>query len=225
MIVVLTGQKRSGKTTAADFFKTKNFLPLALADEFKKDLAFVISSRKYLDKKFSYQDANGETDFDREQKLFDKKQATEIIQLAYKRILGDDQKYIHLDDIIFEYIKEDIRDQYSFRELMQITGTDIGCNRIDQQIWVKKVFEKMIDSTHEDFIISDVRQNHEIDVFRKMGAKVIHIKRPGFEQNDNHITEFPLNISSSDIVIQNSRTLDYFYEKIEIAYEQVTGKE
>lgn len=214
MVIVLTGQKRTGKSTAADFFNKKGFKSVALADGFKRDLAYTINRLISLgDKPFSYQDANGETDFNREEKLFLKYISKIIVQEAYKRILGDDQKYYFVDDIIDEYFDLDERKMYSFRELMQITGTNIGCNEIDTQIWTKKTISEIIDSKEQNFIISDCRQDHEIDVFRKLGFEILHIKRDttGIVSKDFHITERPLLIKDNDTVINNNGTLDEFY--------------
>ena len=214
MIIVLTGQKRTGKSTAANFLKENGFKSLALADGFKPDLAFSIHRLGI--RQFCYMDANGETNFDREEKIFNKKQVIEILQHAFLGILGDDQKYHYVDPLIEEYITQDQRELYSFREVMQICGTDIGCNEIDQKIWVTKVLDKIIYDNNENFVISDCRQDHELDVFRKLGFKIIHIKRDtsGLVRNDNHITEKPLNIKEKDIIINNDSSLDDFLQKI-----------
>lgn len=217
MVIVLTGQKRTGKSTAADFFDKKGFKSVALADGFKRDLAYTINRLVSLgDKPFSYQDANGETDFNREEKLFTKYISKIIVQDTYKRILGDDQKYYFVDDIIDEYFDLDKRKMYSFRELMQITGTDIGCNEIDTQIWTKKTISEIINSKEQNFIISDCRQDHELDVFRKLGFEILHIKRDTSEivEADTHITEKALKINENDSVINNNGTLDEFYIKL-----------
>ena len=217
MVIVLTGQKRTGKSTAADFFDKKGFKSVALADGFKRDLAYTINKLISLgNKPFSYQDANGETDFNREEKLFSKYISKIIVQDAYKRILGDDQKYYFVDDIIDEYFDLDERKMYSFRELMQITGTDIGCNEIDTQIWTKKTISEIIASKEQNFIISDCRQDHELDVFRKLGFEILHIKRDTSEivEADTHITEKALKINENDSVINNNGTLDEFYIKL-----------
>lgn len=216
MVIVLTGQKRTGKSTAADFFNKKGFKSVALADGFKRDLAFTIDRLKFLGKPFSYQDANGETDFDREEKIFSKFISEIIVQETYKRILGDDQKYYFVDDIIDEYFDSDERKMYSFRELMQITGTDIGCDEIDTQIWTKRTISEIINSKDQNFIISDCRQDHELNAFRKLGFKVLHIKRDttGIVSKDFHVTERPLLIKDGDFVINNNSTLDEFYIKL-----------
>ena len=62
MIIVLTGQKRTGKSTAANFLKENGFKSLALADGFKPDLAFSIHRLGI--RQFCYMDANGETNFE-----------------------------------------------------------------------------------------------------------------------------------------------------------------
>ena len=216
MVIVLTGQKRTGKSTAADFFNKKGFKSVALADGFKRDLAFTIDRLKFLGRPFSYQDANGETDFDREEKIFSKYISRIVVQETYKRILCGDKKYYFVNDIIDEYFDSDERNTYSFRELMQIAGTDIGCNEIDTQIWVKKTLSEIVDSKEQNFIISDCRQDHELDVFRKLGFEILHIKRDttGLVATDTHITEKALKIDEKDSVINNNNTLDEFYIKL-----------
>ena len=212
MVIVLTGQKRTGKSTAADFFNLKGFKSVALADGFKRDLAFTIDRLKFLGKPFSYADANGETDFDREEKIFSKFIGEIILTESYKRILGS----VYATEFIEDYFKNDPRTVYSFRELMQIAGTDIGCNKIDTQIWVKKTLKEIIDSKEQNFIISDCRQDHELDVFRKLGFEILHIKRDtsGLVETDTHITEKALKIDEKDFVINNNSTLDEFYIKL-----------
>jgi hypothetical protein len=212
MVIVLTGQKRTGKSAAADFFDKKGFKSVALADGFKRDLAYNINRLKFLGKPFSYQDANGETEFDREEKIFSKFISEIIVQETYKRILGS----VYATGTIKLYFTKDKRTAYSFRELMQIAGTDIGCNEIDTQIWVKKTLSEIADSKEQNFIISDCRQDHELDVFRKLGFEILHIKRDTSEivEADTHITEKALKINENDTVINNNSTLDEFYIKL-----------
>lgn len=220
MIIVLTGQKRTGKSTAAEYLKSKGFKSIALADEFKPHLAYSISRLGI--RQFSYQDANGETNFDREEKLFSKRDMIKILQYSYEGILPSDSNYYWVFSFIEEYITNDPREKYSFRELMQICGTDIGCNEISEMIWVSKVIDKIVNSPEENFIISDCRQNHELNTFRKLGFKVVHIKRDTSElvEPDLHITEKPLDIKGNDIVIYNNSTKEDFYKNLSFIIEE-----
>lgn len=222
MIIILTGQKRSGKSTASKFFVEQGFKELALANGFKRDLAFVINQMGIFESAFTFRDANAETDFDREYKYFNKEISKIIVYKSFLRILGDSSKYFYLEDEIYEYFDNDPRKTYSFRELMQIIGTDIGCNIVDKHIWTKLVFSKIIDSNNDKFIIPDVRQQHEIDLFRKLGATIIHIKRPGLNSNDSHITEKELDIDEKDHILINDKSYDEFLDLVKNLYNQVT---
>lgn len=217
MIVVLTGQKRSGKSTAAKIL-SDYFEPIALADGFKHSLVYAINRYKIFEKSFTYRDANGETDFNREEKIFSKQDTIKIIQFAYYRILGDDQRYLDLDDLVLDFFENEKRENFSFREIMQITGTDIGCNILDEQIWTKIVLYKICDSKKSNFLITDCRQDHEIDLFRKLGAKIVHIKRDtsNIVDKDLHVTEKELKIDEKDIVIHNDSSIEVFKAKLEV---------
>lgn len=103
---------------------------------------------------------------------------------------------------------EDERYGKSPRQLMQTLGTEWGRDMIHPLVWVNAIESKMND-TNSDIIIPDVRFESEADFVRNYGV-LIHItgRNP---LKSKHKSEKGIYISSEDIVLQNSSTLDDYY--------------
>lgn len=228
-IVCIVGRKRSGKDTIADIIlENTNSVKYALADPIKDAIYSAYTSLNMknrsgvdlsLDHFYGF-DLDG-NEYDRESpvnisnkdasELF--KEAIKYLSLKYKlvqgkSIFGHELKCCHSTKI--ELICEAKKEFWSVRKFMQTLGTDIVVNYYDEQFWNRCMMTKLIDNQDKKyFIVSDIRQKHEIELMRNLGALIIFVERYDINNttNDSHITEQGLIPGVGDVVIQNNGTI------------------
>lgn len=99
---------------------------------------------------------------------------------------------------------------YTFRELLQLLGTEVGRN-ISNDLWVKSAFNSL--EENGNYIISDVRYINEAEACLKAGAILIRIDR-NVEQMD-HSSETELkDFKSFNHIITNNGSLEELINKI-----------
>lgn len=96
------------------------------------------------------------------------------------------------------------------RHMMQTLGTEWGRNLIDNDIWVK-AFARL--NAGKCVIVPDVRFENEADLVRANGVLIRLTGRGGI--GSNHVSENPIGFKEGDIVIDNSRDLDWLYAQID----------
>ena len=225
-MLCLVGKKRCGKDTAADAILQKfGGVKYQLAAPIKEMLFYTCP----LDMPMSNFEG---LDYDREQELpINIFQGVSWLHAAVERFcikyptLTIPKQYITkaIDDAMLEKIQNDkgFNCKWSVRHLMQTLGTDIMVNQINQQFWNQLM---MIDFTKRImqngfFVVSDIRQVHEIELMRKLNTPIIHLERPDnvSERVDQHITERGLpRLDNEPIIINNSTIESYQQTVIEI---------
>jgi len=112
---------------------------------------------------------------------------------------------------------------WSVRKLLQIIGTELFREKIDEQIWVKSLYYRMEQLKNNsvcvsNYCICDIRFPDEVKYLKeKMGNDFVLIKviRPGCDGNvgiKGHISEsFDLN---ADIVINNDGDKEKLYNNV-----------
>ena len=232
-LIFLSGVKRSGKDTTADYImENYNAYKHQLAGPIKDALAYAwkifsdgtdypVLTRK------EFEGIN----YDRETDLgLTKLEVIDIMEqaLCYLHAFcpienvhvydNEGQEAINL--LAYNEIIDTINiieDQWSVRRLMQALGTDLIVDNFDRMYWVKLFALNYLDKFGTDldfYIVPDTRQDHEMDAARAMGATVIHVVRPGQVSTDTHITEAGLPIHKGDTVITNDGSLEELYSKI-----------
>lgn len=215
MIFVLCGKKRTGKDTVADILKeTGQFDSYAFADHLKMVLEQAglesgvrVFMNLYEDRAFWEGDrekpllaSNAEVG-----KLFD----SAIAYMVRKGYIGELPAYLYTSNDINLTIYKNT-EMWTIRRLMQVFGTDIVCNIIGNDVWVKLTINDILsnpENHHEHVLITDCRQQHEYKYMKRLGAKFIFLERnTGIE--DDHSTEKGLIPSEDDFIIDNNGTLD-----------------
>lgn len=219
MIIGLTGKKRSGKDTCANYIESlcdeqdKYCHLMSFADYLKFTLS--VNWQNYNGVNLSYKDFDGHG-IDREFKLdmtqdqFEDYMLRCVAYLKRKGLKGDTPKIPIINN-----------NEFTIRKFLQTLGTDIVVS-MDKMYWVNVVFnyiEKIIPKSHT-VIITDCRQVHEIETVRSNNGKVIHIKK-NTNKSDNHITEQDLQILEGDIIIENNSSLEDFYKKVKHEYSKL----
>lgn len=189
-MIAISAKKRHGKDTVADYIcASRGYTKYALASPFKNSIV-----------EFSYgiitDDMIQGNGYDREQKFFFN---GDHVAEMYKSILCHFGYHASIYTVNWEPIRS--KNEWSVRELMQTIGTDIGCDQVDRLIWMHPL-AKMVHNTTK-IVVSDCRQEHEMELMRKFGATVIHVINPYIENSDTHITERGLEIQPDDYVISN----------------------
>ena len=96
------------------------------------------------------------------------------------------------------------------RHMMQTLGTEWGRNLIDGDIWVK-AFARL--NAGKCVIVPDVRFNNEADLVREHGVLIHLVGRGGIE--GNHVSENAIGFKPGDIVIDNSRDLEWLHGQVD----------
>ena len=99
---------------------------------------------------------------------------------------------------------------YTPRHMMQILGTEWGRHMINGDIWVK-AFAHL--NAGKCVIVPDVRFENEADLVREHGVLIHLTGRGGIE--GNHVSENPIEFKAGDIVIDNSRDLDWLHAQVD----------
>lgn len=143
---------------------------------------------------------------------------------------SNNKKVINLQfsSYIKEYAKRisdwDGSDETKPRELLQVLGTDIIRNKIDNLFFINRIIDdiKVYKYFFDIIIISDVRFPIEIEEIKKNFNNVvsIHINRDDSnnltDKEKLHITEVALdNYNNYDYVINNNSSVQELYSKID----------
>lgn len=104
------------------------------------------------------------------------------------------------------------------RILLQIYGTEIFRNRVDENYWVDKLSNEIKNGKDDYYIITDVRFPNEIDYlkqslvsdYQRYKIVTIRVERP-LERNNiihEHPSESALDSYNFDYIINNSKSID-----------------
>jgi hypothetical protein len=210
MIVAFSGVKFSGKDTAAEgLIRTHKFKRLGLADKLKDICSDVFNiPREHMDDPTL-------------------KEASFTAAIS----IGP----VHIDSLL----RTLSRDGYDFefhstyellcknfmgkklttiREVLQVVGTDICRNYIKDDIWLQ--YCKTTITTHDgDLVITDARFQNEREFLSELGAVMILVVRPGFDNKSTHISENQLGTADDyDVVVTNESTITALQSDIAMWY-------
>lgn len=228
-LVCIVGKKRSGKDTCANFVANElNSMKYQLAQPIKETLCRAYNVRfgnTPIYPKLSFDDWEGNGEWDRERPFAMNNRDAEDLFHESLNILS---RQYRLDTFghnggykvqeVVEKLTLNNKEPWTIRRFMQTLGTDIVVDELDRMFWMKLFADKYFDNMYSDydyFVVPDVRQVHEIETLRTMGATIIHVVRPdAVDSEDSHITEAGLPITPTDIVIENNGTVEELFEKI-----------
>lgn len=109
---------------------------------------------------------------------------------------------------------------FSPRRALQIVGTDVFRRHFADGVWVSAVEKRL--SCHDRVVVTDCRFPNEIDMVRRHGGIVVHVRRPDCEPTwledymrtgsavvipaDVHVSEFAWVLSRFDAQVLNEGT-------------------
>lgn len=209
MIIVISGKKRAGKDTVAKMISERfpdKFVEIAFADPIKEMLESACRSSGSI--------VLRSLDFwkgDREKPIAIGNQ--EVVTLMERLVKGIESKtgksprgWNDGYHVVVEGIENNV-EPWTVRRLMQLFGTDIVCNCIDNYIWVGLALERAAKSKKEHVIIKDCRQEHEYKYMKVLNAKFIFVEKDN-DQIDKHSTEKGLTPAMDDYIIVNNGTVE-----------------
>jgi len=101
------------------------------------------------------------------------------------------------------------------RYLLQTMGTEWGRSHIDSDLWVKceqARLEKLF--PEERIVYDDVRFEDEAALIRSYGGLIVHVKRPGWQQDDEHVSESGIVVAKGDVILDNCSNLGLLLDEV-----------
>lgn len=125
------------------------------------------------------------------------------------------------------------------RLVLQEFGTEVCRNHIHNDIWILSMERRLLNES-SDIVISDVRFQNEISVIRKLGGKIVRVRRgqepEWFEsarltnlgqsnsmnlRSDIHPSEWSWVGVNPDYIVENESTIEHVHESIDIFLTQL----
>lgn len=129
---------------------------------------------------------------------------------------------IKMDDLLDGPLKEQPLPEFggkSPRQMMQTLGTEWGRDLIDPNLWITVARKELEFAANyplawrpELVVFSDVRFENEAAMIRELGGQIIHIRRPGAEAVNSHVSEAGVRVAHGDVVVNNEFGLDHLRE-------------
>jgi hypothetical protein len=118
---------------------------------------------------------------------------------------------IHLQTFIDDQGWDETKYSYpEVRRLMQVLGTEVGRDMIDDDLWVKLAKKTMEDCFKQGkpVVFTDCRFPNEVEMIRFNGGKIIRIHREGTKPAQNHVSDTNVDLLPVDREIINSGTVE-----------------
>jgi len=131
------------------------------------------------------------------------------------RIYGNDQDKVTPTEYRWEQMPDFVmrtnqgkQGQMTIRDLMQVFGTELCRNIWDKQIWVKAMRRRMLATSADYFIITDVRFPNEVGAIKEWGGRAWLVRGPQRvaqkARTDGHESEkLLLGEDAFDFVVSN----------------------
>lgn len=206
MIIGLTGKKRSGKDTASNYLVAKGFIKIELARPLKIWLSQINPVLPFPTMSFS-----------------------NVMSLVYYVMVFIKHRRIPRYNDITKYISEDIvKDAFPYiRYLLQYTGTELVVNN-DKYFWVNIVINEIKKyQDYTNFVISDIRFNHEVEALQREFNKlfIIEVTRNiSSDINSNHISESGINRNYIDYTITNNSSVVSLYNSLQLCLDTINNE-
>lgn len=108
--------------------------------------------------------------------------------------------------------KEDVDDRWgkSPREILQWMGTDVLRNNIADDFFVRRARHRILESSADYVIVTDVRFDNEAELVKSMGGEVINITRTNYETtiHKDHVTEMGISKELIDVYVNNNGSIE-----------------
>lgn len=129
-------------------------------------------------------------------------------------ILFDDYGYDQrVQDLVDNLGWDEAKRRYEeIRRMLQVLGTEVGREMIDQNVWVDSVFKKLEED--KKYVFTDVRFVNEHQAIDSRLGLLVKIDRPGYGPVNAHKSDKGLPDEWFDVRINNDGTLDDLNTKV-----------
>lgn len=118
-----------------------------------------------------------------------------------------------VQDIVDEVGWEDAKRNFDeIRRMLQVLGTEVGRQMIDQNVWVDSVFKTL--DPDKKYVFTDVRFKNEHQAIDSRLGTLIKIDRPGVGPVNNHPSDQGLPDQWFDVIINNDGSLKDLHTKV-----------
>lgn len=143
-----------------------------------------------------------------------------VRKYGYTRFaLADEEKRIAVEEFGWDGVKDK-----RGRRLLQLIGTECG-REYNPNIWIQKLDENIFGNGYEFSVVTDIRFQNEADWIKSVGGILIRVVgRGGLQSNTggNHASEIEQESIKVDYTIDNGKTYDDLYGKIDTVMSMVT---
>lgn len=127
----------------------------------------------------------------------------------------------------------------SYRQLMQLLGTEWGRNQVNPNLWVNLVdsqwqrTKELFATPHPSYthysgmVLSDVRFDSEAEWIKSQGGTIIEITRPALEEPvgiKGHASEAGIDPTLTSLTVINSGDLPYLYATLDSVVEEYLSR-
>jgi hypothetical protein len=129
-------------------------------------------------------------------------------------IITDEYGYhLRVQDLVDNLGWDDAKRQYEeIRRMLQVLGTEVGREMIDQNVWVKAAFKNL--DENKKYVFTDLRFENEHHAIDSRLGLLIKIDRPGIGAVNDHKSEKPLPDKWFDVRLVNDGTLEDLHTKV-----------
>ena len=168
---------------------------------------------------------------------------SEVFKLPYNTFLDPDKKDSELDSKItldfhhIDKIRQYVEDKWGFtvdyaareemeeyhgeefntpRDILKLVGTELIRNNLRDDIWIVLAFQK-IQEVGNKVVITDCRFDNERKAFKKAGAILCLVKRPGAEKG-SHASENTGSEDEYDVIFDNCEGINQLKSNVDMWY-------
>jgi hypothetical protein len=128
-------------------------------------------------------------------------------------LFGTDGQDIRVKDIVDTIGWDEAKRAYpEIRRMLQVIGTEVGREMIDQNVWVDAAFKGL--DKDKKYVFTDLRFENEHHAIDSRLGMLVKIERPGVGAVNDHKSEKPLPDKWFDVRLINDGTLEDLHTKV-----------
>jgi len=126
-------------------------------------------------------------------------------------------KYVSYEELYLQVGYTEAKTNPEVRRLLQVLGTEVGREMIDENVWVD-IAKRRIEaetSRGENVIMTGMRFPNEVRMIQELEGTNFFVSRPGVDSVSSHASETSVDKSLFDIEIENDGSLGELYAELD----------